>query len=47
MKFTITKKNGTVLTKEVDSNNKGYIQKLKKIGWKENKPSSKKAKSND
>ena len=47
MPFTITKKNGTVLTKEVDSNNKCYIQKLKKIGWKENKPSSKKAKSND
>ena len=29
MKFEITKANGTVLTKEVDANDKDYIKKLK------------------
>ena len=34
MKFTIKKKNGTILNKDVDSSNKDLITKLKKIGWK-------------
>ena len=35
MKLEIKKANGTTLTKEVNSNDKNYISKLKKIGWKE------------
>jgi hypothetical protein len=35
MKFTITKKNGTVLTKDVGLGDDKYIKKLKNIGWKE------------
>ena len=42
MKFTITKPNGTILTKEVDGSDKNYIQKLKNIGWKEVKSNPKK-----
>ena len=44
MKFTITKDNGTILTKDVDSSDKEYIKKLKDIGWKEvsSKPKAKK-----
>ena len=38
MKLEMTKPNGTLLTKEVDSKDKDYIIKLKKIGWKEVKP---------
>jgi hypothetical protein len=46
MKFEITKTNGTVLTKEVDANDKDYIKRLKEIGWKELKPTKKKSKKN-
>ena len=46
MKFEITKANGTVLTKEVDANDKAYIKKLKEIGWKELKSTKKKSKKN-
>jgi hypothetical protein len=46
MKFEITKTNGTVLTKEVDANDKDYIKRLKEIGWKELKPIKKKSKKN-
>jgi len=44
MKFTITKKNGTVLEKDVDGSDKQYIAKLKNIGWQEvaSKPKPKK-----
>tara|TARA_B100001250_G_C19650778_1_gene722573 strand:- start:509 stop:661 length:153 start_codon:yes stop_codon:yes gene_type:complete len=38
MKLEITKPNGTLLTKEIDSKDENYIVKLKKIGWKEVKP---------
>ena len=41
MKFEIKKANGTTLTKEVNSNDKNYINKLKKIGWKEVSTTSK------
>ena len=34
MQFTITKKNGTILTKEVDSKDTAMVQKLTKNGWK-------------
>ena len=43
MKFNIKKKNGTVLSKDVNSSDKNLIAKLKKIGWKA--VSSKKKKS--
>ena len=46
MKFTIkAKSNGATLFKEVDPNNKDYINILKKNGWvevKEEKPKTKK-----
>ena len=35
MKFTITKANGTILEKDVDSKDEGYIKKLQGVGWKE------------
>ena len=45
--FTITKANGTVLTKEVDSTDEMYIARLARIGWKKKsyKPSKKTKKS--
>ena len=45
MKLTAKKSNGTILFKEVDSNDKNYINILKKKGWsevKEEKPKVKK-----
>ena len=35
MKLTATKSNGTVIFKEVDSNDNNYIEMLKSKGWKE------------
>ena len=41
MKLTITKPNGTILEKDVDSKDKDYIKKLEGIGWKKIEPKPK------
>ena len=42
--FTITKPNGTLLTRKVDSSNNMMISKLTEMGWKEKGVKPKKVK---